>query len=112
MNIAVRDELIVIASAGRTVFYSELAPLTTYEANSKYFGPLIGRELDEINRIEHEQGRPLLSAVVISKEHNLPGTGFFECAKELGHFPGRDQVTFWIHELRRVHSYWNSYGSR
>ncbi len=112
MNIPLRDKLRTVAAAGGTIFYSELGPWTEHHVNSEHFGPLIGRELDEINRIEHEQGRPLLSAVVISKEYNLPGTGFFECAEELGHFTGRDHVTFWIHELRRVHSYWNSSGSR
>lgn len=33
--------------------------------------------LDLINSHEHEVGRPLLSAVVVSQDSGLPGDGFF-----------------------------------
>jgi len=44
--------------------------------------------LDEINRYEHREGRPLLSAVVVVQEDNKPGEGFFKLARELGVFQG------------------------
>jgi hypothetical protein len=106
MDRAIYDKLKAVARAGSTIFYSDLAPLTDLAVDSEYFGALIGQRLDEINRYEHERGRPLLSAVVITKEHNIPGTGFFTCAQELGVFPRGDKDEFWLSELTRVHACW------
>ena len=36
--------------------------------------------LDEISRHEHARGNPLLSAVVIHMDDNIPGNGFFTLA--------------------------------
>ena len=33
--------------------------------------------LDEVNIVENDAGRPLLSAVVVSQDSRLPGDGFF-----------------------------------
>jgi hypothetical protein len=89
------------------VFYSELAPIVGIDTENPHFGALIGRILDDVNRIEFDQGRPLLSAIAISKDGNMPGHGFFECARELRRYAGKDNLGFWVEELRRVHDYWS-----
>ena len=62
--------------------------------------------LDEISRCEHENGRPLLSAVVIHVDDNMPGNGFFVLAEDLGLFKGRGRFMFFVEELKRVHDHW------
>jgi len=68
----------------------------------------IGGWLDEINRYEHQQNHPMLSAVVVLKNKYIPGEGFFPLARELGRFRGSDKDTFWINELKEVHNHWSS----
>jgi len=66
----------------------------------------IARILGEISTYEHEQGHPMLSAVVVLHDSNLPGTGFFTLARELGKFDGADDLAFFAGELHRVHDHW------
>ena len=65
--------------------------------------------LDEINHYEHQHRRPMLSAVVIRQDINMPGQGFFECARQLGTYRGSNDLIFWVHELTKVHNYWQSH---
>jgi len=73
----------------------------------------IAQILDDINCHENDNARPMLSAVVILKEYNSPGVGFFECARGLGKYHGsndaKDRLMFWIRELEQVHNYWQSH---
>jgi len=61
--------------------------------------------LDEINIYECENNRPMLSSVVIRQDINLPGEGYFNCARQLG-YQVNDPVVFWANELIKVHNYW------
>ncbi|MGH8009989.1 MAG: hypothetical protein ACREQ3_23590, partial [Candidatus Binatia bacterium] len=88
-------------------FYGEIAPLASIDTENPHFAALVGRLLDEINHAESAEGRPLLSAVVIGKDSNMPGSGFFACARDLRRYSGRDDLAFWLAELRRVHDYWS-----
>lgn len=63
--------------------------------------------LSQISRAETEAEQGMLSAVVVSKEENLPGPGFFDLAKELGR-PVDDPVRFWSAELQKVYSAYSS----
>jgi hypothetical protein len=101
------DTLRAVARSQRTVLYSEVAPIVGIDTGNEHFGALVGRFLDDINRVESAEGRPLLSAVVIGKESGMPGTGFFNCARELRRYSGRDDLAFWIDELQRVYAYWS-----
>lgn len=64
-----------------------------------------------ISHEENENGRPLLSVVVIRSDSNQPGNGFFNLATELELYGGsRDDLNrleFSTMELRRCHDYWN-----
>ncbi len=104
---ALFDRLRRVARVRGTVFYSDLALSVGIDTGNPHFGSRIGRILDDVNRIEFDQVRPLLSAVVILKDSNMPGSGFFACARELKGYNGKDDLGFWVEELRRVHDYWS-----
>ena len=92
-----RQRLIEVAKRMETISYSELRP----EAPQTLAIPL-----DEINKYEQRDGRPLLSAVVIHKDDDrMPGVGFFRMAWELGQYKGEDPEQFWVRELERVWNY-------
>ena len=96
-----------VARDGIYVNYGDIAPLIGLDMEMPEDRDRIGAILDCINRIEHKKGRPLLSAVVILKDANMPGAGFFKLAKCLGlQSQDEDNLMFWINELRRVHDYW------
>jgi hypothetical protein len=62
--------------------------------------------LGQISVTEHEQGRPLLSVLVVHKTGDMqPGQGFFELAKALG-FDTSNLLKTWVDEFKRVHKYW------
>ena len=67
--------------------------------------------LYQISKHEHEQGRPLLSAVVVDKTHphRGPGDGFYLMVEDVGvPFPRGPKARwlFWHRELRLVHFFW------
>ena len=96
-----------VAENGDVVYYSEITPSICLDMRLHKDRRRIGAILDGINRTEHSEGHPLLSAVVISKSRKMPGPGFFKLAIKLGlHFGGEDDFKFWLKELRRVHDYW------
>ena len=107
---ALFDRLHEVARTRSTTSYSEIAPIAGIDIGDPHFGSPLGLLLDDVNRIEFAQGRPLLSAVVILKGGNMPGRGFFDCARELRRYSGKgelDDLGFWVEELRRVHDYWS-----
>jgi hypothetical protein len=104
---ALYDKLCEVARANRTITYRAIAPQAEVDPGHEFFATLVGHKLDEVNRLEHAAGRRLLSAVVIGEETGMPGSGFFVCARELGVYSGKDDLAFWISELKRVHDYWS-----
>ena len=93
-----RQRLIQTARRKVTVTYSELSP----EA-PRAIWPM----LDQVNRYEVAEGRPMLTAVVVTKEARKPGIGFFTQARTLGRFDGNNWDDFWQRELQEVWDYWN-----
>jgi hypothetical protein len=68
---------------------------------------VIGPLLDEINRHEHLEGRPMLSVIVVHKGTPDPGPGFIACAEDLGVLKsGDDKKTFVESERARVFKTW------
>ena len=99
----VRDKLVDCARERRVVTYTEAAGWvgTTPRA--------VGRDiLDPINRYEHSEGRPLLSALVVRAEVGFPGSGFFAEASRLGEFKASSdneylcRIAFLHSEVQRV----------
>ena len=107
MHKEIYDKLKVVAKAGQVTHYSEVAPLAGLDMSLQEDRNRIATILDEISTSEHHEGHPLLSAVVIHKDDNMPGQGFFTLARRLGLHKGEDNFLFFIQELRRVHDYWS-----
>ena len=102
------EEIKEIAKNEDVVYYGEIAPSVGLDMRLHNDRRRIGAILDGINRTEYSEGRPMLSAVVISKSRKMPGPGFFKLAIKLGlHFSGEDDFKFWLKELRRVHNHWS-----
>ncbi len=93
-----RQRLIQVARRRETVTYGALSPSAPQS---------LWRPLDRINWVEHAEGRPLLTAVVVNKDRRRPGEGFFKMAKEMGRFDGNDWDAFWRRELQAVWDYWD-----
>ena len=92
------------------IYYSELrdrvAPdLLEMLAFNRVYSPI----LCAINLEELSEGRPLLSAVVINKTLERPGSGFFKQAQLLGVYDGSDDEAFWRREVERVRKYWRAH---
>jgi hypothetical protein len=94
-----RDLLVENAARRQLMAYSE----TGLSRN------VVGKRLDDINRSEHEQGRPLLSVIVVHKGETMPGEGFFMCARDLGRYQeGQDRAAFVKEEREAVFKVWTS----
>lgn len=109
MNEAIYHRLIEVARSGGYLTYSDIAPLAGLDMGSQADRTEIGRLLGEISTFEHVQGRPLLSAIVIHRDNNIPGPGFFVLARELNLHHGTDDFLFFIREFQRVQDYWQSH---
>ena len=69
----------------------------------------IAEILDEISLLEHEQGRPLLSVVVVQIETGRPGKGFYKLATNLRLFSGKsdiDEMEFFIATVKSAYATW------
>lgn len=104
----VRQELIETAKARATISYSELGGLIGLDMGQPDQRTCLSDLLGEINIAEHDEGRPMLSAVAVLKGEGRPGSGFFEIARRLGlcSKDKRVQEEFFVAELKRVYAYW------
>ncbi|MHB8369356.1 MAG: hypothetical protein ACYDBP_06630 [Leptospirales bacterium] len=112
----IRKILIDYARRELPICYSDLVDkikadgfITALHAHDTRLFNLLG----EISREEFysDPPRPMLSAIVIGKSDSLPGTGFFNLAKELHKYEGtnkKDQREFWNSEFKRVCDYWRN----
>ena len=105
---AVHDRLVRAARAREFVHYDELAKLLGVDMSNEHWAVQVGKVLDPINEAEVAAGRPMLSAIVVSKDTMLPGRGFFTLGQQLRRTePGEDEIAFAIRQIRRVHDYWS-----
>jgi len=111
MKEQIREMLIQVARQNNTISYSEVGEAVELDMANPGERSKLANTLDQINREEHELGRPLLSAVVVQKESGHPGTGFFELARELGkQKPDEDNQIFFTNELKRIFDVWMAAG--
>lgn len=102
------------ARRGELITYSDFSTEMAHsgdlalEPHSSALAALLG----QVNLLEHEAGRPLISALVIHKDGDPePGTGFWAFARALGidTGSGRDaQLEFWTREVERCYEQWGS----
>ncbi|MFA9613307.1 MAG: hypothetical protein ACERK9_05115 [Deltaproteobacteria bacterium] len=100
--------LLKAARKKESVSYEEIGQIMDLEAHGG-MAKEIGQLLGEINEDEHNNGRPMLSAVAVEPTTRMPGEGFFQFAKELGRFDGEtdeDKREFWRDEIQRVYEIW------
>jgi hypothetical protein len=101
-------KLLNAARKKESVPYEKIGQIMGLEAHmgmAKEIGQLLG----EINEDEHNNGRPMLSAVAVEATTKMPGEGFFQFAKELNKFDGEteeDRREFWRGEILRVYEIW------
>jgi len=108
MHQAIYERLKSVARAGAYVTYTDIAPLAGLDMSNPDDRNKIGELLGEISIHEHQQGHPLLSVIVIHRENNIPGHGFFQLARELNLYSGRDDLLFFIQEFERVRHFWRN----
>lgn len=100
---------LLIAAAARLgmVTYGELAQqirAISFQAHDPDLWNLLG----EISEEEDQQGRGLLSVIVVHKNGDMePGNGFFEVAARRGRDMS-DRTKCWVAELHKVHGYWSN----
>ena len=108
MNQGIYEQLQQVARERGIIHYGPVAQMADLDMSQQADRTEIGRILGEISEHEHEAGRPLISAVVILKDANKPGPGFFTLARNLGLIqPDEDDDAFWNAELQRVWDEWS-----
>jgi hypothetical protein len=102
-----RSALAQCARNEGTISYSELAQQVgpiTFQPDARAYHVMLG----EISTAEHEEGRGMLTVLVVHKEgDSLPGPGFFELGQRLG-YDTTDRLSFWSTECKRVLAAHNS----
>jgi hypothetical protein len=99
---SVREIIIKYARAGRTCTYKTIADELGLEWNQAH-RPM-PKILGQVSEMEHDFGRPLLTAIVVSQSGRC-GDGFFEMARRTGAVI-TDHQNFQEEEQRRVFEYW------
>ena len=109
MHQGIYQELKRVARAKDVTNYTAIGQMISLNMENPADRNKIAKILDEINHYEHQHRRSMLSAVVIRQDINMPGKGFFECARQLDKYRGNNDLVFWVHELTEVHNYWQSH---
>jgi hypothetical protein len=111
MNEELRTRLIEVAlTKDKFLPYGDTAQILHIETDRLDHSRELADELDEISTYEHNQGRPLLSVLVVHQEYLRPGGGFFKMAKRVEkQRTTEDDDAFHMDELRRVRDYWQSH---
>jgi hypothetical protein len=95
-----RDRCVVLTTYGELV--DDLRSIIDFGTpRSPVFHCLLGQIADE----EEEQGRGLLSAVVVHKGDLRPGSGFYDGAASWGRDTA-DPDACWAAELKRLQQQW------
>ena len=108
MSTELKKDLIEVAKVCGTTSYGDIAPIENLNMSNPEDRNILSERLRYISEEEHEDGRPLLSAVVKNKKTGMPGPDFFTLAHELGLYDGGSKKTFFQSELNRVHEYWKN----
>ena len=95
-----------VAKAREVIYYSDIGALVRWNMASPGDRKRLADLLGEISSDEVSSGRPMLSALVVSKEFGVPLEGFFELAKSLGRYDGVDGDKFWAVERDKAYEEW------
>ena len=66
--------------------------------------------LEEIADHELSARRPLLAAIIVNENSNMPGSGLFDYAKRKGLMKpkDKDKLAFFLAEAKKVHDFWSA----
>jgi hypothetical protein len=112
MNSRVREYLIDLAAKRKTITYQELSNACNLGLDmqaSENDRTEIGKILGAISIFEHEHGRPLISAIVITKGSHYEGDGFYKMAEKLDFGPWRTlrDSAFDVIEINHCFDFWS-----
>ncbi len=114
MNDLVRKKLIEVSKKKAIIGYQELCDACNLKLNMRENSSdraEIGRILGEISVYEFENNRPLLSAVVLSK-NGEEGDGFYKLCQELGFTKNwkklKEDAIFSVLEIKKCHDFWST----
>jgi hypothetical protein len=72
-----------------------------------YAAAQAGHLLGEICQHMHQEGKPMLGALIMNMQKGLPGDGFFELAVSLGRLRAgatdKEKRSFWESELKAIY---------
>ena len=107
INKTIYEALKESARDGKPYYYGELAELVGLRIGDENDRAKLFEILGTISEHEHNEGRPLLSAIVISKTDKMPGYGFFKMARKLG-LQRATNTEFFYAEVKKVFDYWKN----
>ena len=107
----VRNILINVASKKQLIYYSDLCKTANLRLDMSIPADRgkIGEVLGHISRYEHENGRPLISSVVVSRRMEQ-GDRFFKLAEELGFGNWKklkNGKKFEYDMINKAHNFWS-----
>jgi hypothetical protein len=109
MNARIRNMLMRVARQRRNLYYSEVGQVLNFSMRNPFHRRESGRILGEISTEEHNNKRNLLSVVVIRRDTERPGHGFFRLAKQLGRQrQHEDDEIFYRNERNRGFHEWTN----
>lgn len=112
MNEVLRERLIEAARARQFISYSDLSAAINLSMTDTAGTHALNVMLEEIAEHELENNRPLLVAIIVNANDNMPGTGLFSYAKRKGLLKPapktNDKLEFFVREAKRVHDFWQN----
>ncbi|RFP64350.1 hypothetical protein D0N36_14260 [Hymenobacter lapidiphilus] len=110
MNNTVREHLIDLAHASKTISYQELANACGLglDMGLAHHRNAIAVILGDIGTHEYQAGRPVLSAVAVFKNTFEHGKGFYALCEQLGIGNAKklERDIFGVQQITACHEFW------
>lgn len=90
------------------VTYQEIAAIMGLPMSGSHMGREVGNMIGVISENELQQGRPMLSAIVVGV-NGKPGAGLYAWARDLGRLQSEhpaDEERFWEDEKEAIYKEW------
>ncbi len=107
----VYSDLISAARNNTTLNYKDVARVMGLPESGNHMGAETGHLLGEISENEHNNGRPMLSALALQTNYKKPGEGFYVLACQLKlldeNATAKEKKDFWKAHCDLVYTKWN-----
>jgi hypothetical protein len=110
MNKIIYERLTTAAKEKKFVNYNELSAAISLGLTDAAGVNALNNLLEEIADYELANGRPLIAAIIVNENTNMPGAGLFSYAKRKGLMKPKDKdnLTFFLQEAKKVHDFWSA----